>query len=83
MQVSVVTRKLLATRPWHVILVLITFQRGLIVLQKYFFPSLVTVKAAWYYYPVIFLFSVTRNWPSAAVLYNSELLRGIKRGGSN
>lgn len=80
---SLITRKLLATRPWHVILVLITFQTGLIVLQKYFFPSLVTVKEAWHYYPVIFLFSVMRNWPSAAASYNSELLRVTEGGGSN
>lgn len=51
-----VTQKPLATRPWHVVLVLVTTQIGLIVLQKYFFfSSFVIVKEDWYYYPVILL----------------------------
>lgn len=65
------------------ILVLITVQTGLIVLQKYFFPPLVTVKEARYHYSVNFLSSVTRNWPLGAALFNSELQTDTKRGGAN
>lgn len=52
---ALVTQEPLATRPWHVVLVLVTTQTGLIVLQKYFFSSFAIVKEAWYYYPVIVL----------------------------
>lgn len=82
MQMSLVAQKLLATRPWHMILDLITFQKGSMILQKGFlfvcFLSLTAVKEAWYYYPIILL-SATRTWPSGRTSCNSELLTGTKK----